>query len=118
MTRTEAFSNCINKEFIKILILIIEPKLTLLMINTKDVFHTPRQQAHFTRAISRVTLPRMTACTVALEQIWNDFRVNLAVAFEILRTVVLPERFGPFSFNPPIGRTFPVKVSSPVIAIS
>ena len=60
MTRTEAFSNCINKEFIKILILIIEPKLTLLMINTKDVFHTPRQQAHCTRAISRVFLPRMT----------------------------------------------------------
>ena len=51
MTRTEAFSNCINKEFIKILILIIGPKLTLLMINTKDVFHTPRQQAHCTRAI-------------------------------------------------------------------
>ena len=66
-----------NKEFIKILILIIEPKLTF--------------------AISRVPLPRMTACTVALEQIWNDFRVNLVVAFEILRTVVLPERLGPFS---------------------
>ena len=98
MTRTEAFSNCINKEFIKILILIIEPKLTLLMINTKDVFHTPRQQAHCTRAIhiERATLPRMTACTVALEQIWNDFRVNLAVAFEILRTIVLPERSGLF----------------------
>ena len=63
-----------NKEFIKILILIliIEPKLTF--------------------AISRVPLPRMTACTVVLEQIWNDFRVNLAVAFEILRTLVLPER--------------------------
>ena len=56
----------------KILILIIEPKLTF--------------------AISRVPLPRMTACTVALEQIWNDFCVNLAVAFEILRTIVLPER--------------------------
>ncbi|SVE02075.1 uncharacterized protein METZ01_LOCUS454929 [marine metagenome] len=53
MTRTEAFSNYINKEFIKILILIliIEPKFTLLMINTKDVFQPPRQQAHCTRAI-------------------------------------------------------------------
>ena len=57
MTRTEAFSNCINKEFIKILILIIEPKLTLLMINTKDVFHTPRQQAHCTRAIHIESVP-------------------------------------------------------------
>ena len=42
----------------------------------------------------------MTACTVALEQMRNDFRVNLAVALEILRAVVLPGRSGPFSFNP------------------
>ena len=95
MTEQGLFSNYIDKGFIKILI--IEPKFTLLMINTKDVFHTPRQQAHCTRAIHIESDPAPDdRCTVALEPIWNDFRVNLAVAFEILRTIVLPERSGLF----------------------
>ena len=70
------------------------------MINTKDVFHTPRQQAHCTRAshIESDPTPDDRLHAVALEQIWNDFRVNLA--FEILRTIVLPERPTSFSFNP------------------
>ena len=67
------------------------------MINTKDVFHTPRQQAHCTRAIHIESAPAPDdRLTVASEQIWNDFRVNLAVAFEVLRTIVLPERSGLF----------------------
>ena len=67
------------------------------MINTKDVFHTPRQQAHCTRAIHIESDPAPDdRLHGALEQMWNDFRVNLAVTFEILRTIVLPERSGLF----------------------
>ena len=63
------------------------------MINTKDVFHTPRQQAHCTRAIHIESDPALG------DRLHGGFGANLerfsckpCRSFEVLRTIVLPER--------------------------